>query len=242
MEELLETLPSDSLSEFFSEVPEVRKWRSSAAQQPGKAQTADTPEIIAKLYIASQPEQKNILSRFLQAEVAQILGMDASTVDLRKGLMDMGMDSLGAVNFRNRLKGLLGAEAGKRLPATLVFDCPTVEALTDFLLKKVISPPEARPGSTAKLSTKLYVSGADPIAIIGMSCRFPGGANDLESYWKLLTAGQCAIREVPEDRWVASKFYDPNPDAPGKTYVTSAVSLRRALPRNGRTFLWVLRG
>jgi acyl transferase domain-containing protein len=57
---------------------------------------------------------------------------------------------------------------------------------------------------------------AEPIAIIGASCRFPGGANDLESFWDLLVKGKDAIIEVPADRWSADEFYDANQDAPGK--------------------------
>ena len=57
---------------------------------------------------------------------------------------------------------------------------------------------------------------SEPIAIVGMACRFPGGANDAESYWRLLCEGVNAIRETPPDRWDANAFYDPDPAAPGK--------------------------
>src|SRR3989338_6987367 len=57
----------------------------------------------------------------------------------------------------------------------------------------------------------------EPIAIIGIGCRFPGGANDPESFWKLLTNGVDAVTEVPRDRWDADAFYDPDPTRPGKT-------------------------
>ncbi len=56
----------------------------------------------------------------------------------------------------------------------------------------------------------------EPVAVIGMGCRFPGGANDPESFWELLVNGVDAIREVPPERWDADEFYDPDPDAPGK--------------------------
>jgi acyl transferase domain-containing protein len=56
----------------------------------------------------------------------------------------------------------------------------------------------------------------EPIAIVGMSCRFPGGANDTESFWRILADGVNAIREIPNDRWSAEAFYDPDPRAPGK--------------------------
>jgi acyl transferase domain-containing protein/NADPH:quinone reductase-like Zn-dependent oxidoreductase/SAM-dependent methyltransferase/acyl carrier protein len=58
----------------------------------------------------------------------------------------------------------------------------------------------------------------EPIAIIGMGCRFPGHATSPEAYWNLLRDGTDAIREVPLDRWDIDAFYDPDPDCPGKMY------------------------
>ncbi|WP_437760870.1 SDR family NAD(P)-dependent oxidoreductase [Sorangium sp. So ce1389] len=56
----------------------------------------------------------------------------------------------------------------------------------------------------------------EPIAIVGMGCRFPGGADDPDAFWRLLEGGRDAVTEVPEDRWDIDAYYDPNPDAPGK--------------------------
>src|SRR3954454_12190276 len=58
----------------------------------------------------------------------------------------------------------------------------------------------------------------EPIAIVGIGCRFPGGANGPAQFWRLLTDGVDAISDVPEDRWHVRAFYDPDPTAPGKTY------------------------
>ena len=58
----------------------------------------------------------------------------------------------------------------------------------------------------------------EPIAIVGIGCRFPGAATDPEAYWKLLHDGVDAIREVPPDRWDIDAYYDPDPDRPGKMY------------------------
>ncbi len=58
----------------------------------------------------------------------------------------------------------------------------------------------------------------DPIAIVGIGCRFPGGVNDPHSFWQLLANGVDAIREIPEDRWSQRAFCDPEPGKPGKTY------------------------
>jgi acyl transferase domain-containing protein len=64
----------------------------------------------------------------------------------------------------------------------------------------------------------IHLLNAEPIAIIGMGCRFPGGAHDPESYWQLLRNGVDAITQVPPDRWDVEAFFDPDPDAPGKIY------------------------
>ncbi len=62
----------------------------------------------------------------------------------------------------------------------------------------------------------------EPIAIVGMSLRFPNGANDPEKFWQLLRAGVDCITEIPASRWNVEDYYDPNPDAPGKMYTRCA--------------------
>ena len=59
---------------------------------------------------------------------------------------------------------------------------------------------------------------AEPVAIIGMSCRFPGGADSPEAFWSLLSRGVDAVTEVPKERWDVERIFDPDPDAVGKTY------------------------
>ena len=58
----------------------------------------------------------------------------------------------------------------------------------------------------------------EPIAVVGMACRFPGGANNPDLYWQILKNGVDTISEIPADRWNIEDYYDPNPDAPGKMY------------------------
>ncbi|WP_286851096.1 polyketide synthase, partial [Hydrogenophaga sp. 70-12] len=59
---------------------------------------------------------------------------------------------------------------------------------------------------------------SEPIAIIGMGCRFPGQADTPEAFWSLLHSGRDAVTEVPPHRWDVERYYDPNPDAMGKSY------------------------
>lgn len=72
-----------------------------------------------------------------------------------------------------------------------------------------------------KLRSELAQSketGTEPIAIIGMECRFPGKGVDLNGFWELLKNGEDTITEVPTSRWNMKDFYDPNPETAGKTY------------------------
>lgn len=69
----------------------------------------------------------------------------------------------------------------------------------------------------------------DPIAIIGIGCRFPGGANSHKAFWRLLTRGKDAIVDVPAERWDSRRFYDPDPDKPGKVYVNQAGFLKEKI-------------
>ena len=58
----------------------------------------------------------------------------------------------------------------------------------------------------------------EPIAVVGMSCRFPGGGNSPDQYWEILKNGVDATSEIPADRWDRDAYYDPDPQASGKMY------------------------
>ncbi|NES64844.1 MAG: type I polyketide synthase, partial [Okeania sp. SIO2D1] len=79
-----------------------------------------------------------------------------------------------------------------------------------------LSPLQRATLALKKLETKLNKTLHEPIAIIGMSCRFPGGATDPEKFWHLLQRGIGVRSEIPRDRWDIEAYYDPDPDAPGK--------------------------
>ncbi|MEM9511321.1 MAG: beta-ketoacyl synthase N-terminal-like domain-containing protein, partial [Cyanobacteria bacterium P01_E01_bin.48] len=65
----------------------------------------------------------------------------------------------------------------------------------------------------------------EPIAIIGMSCRFPGEANDPQSFWQLLQNGKDTVGSIPGDRWNVDEYYDPDPNTPGKIYTREGAFL-----------------
>ncbi|MCA9712542.1 MAG: polyketide synthase, partial [Myxococcales bacterium] len=90
---------------------------------------------------------------------------------------------------------------------------PTVGALTRWLLDEVLVVTETR-ATLAKAPARAALD--EPIAIVGIGCRFPGGVRDPESFWRLLDEGVDGITEVPRSRWDIDAWYDPDPDAPGK--------------------------
>src|SRR5690554_1970801 len=90
---------------------------------------------------------------------------------------------------------------------------------SDFLKRVSQLSPQRLALLAAELQAKLENAERQksaPIAVIGMSCRFPGGADDPESYWEMLRSGVDAVTEVPASRWDIEAYYDPDPDAPGK--------------------------
>ena len=64
--------------------------------------------------------------------------------------------------------------------------------------------------------TRSSTVGVEPIAVVGVGCRLPGGANDADTFWKMLIEKRSGIVDVPSDRWNVDAFYDPNPDAIGR--------------------------
>ncbi|MFJ9214099.1 type I polyketide synthase [Streptomyces sp. NPDC102264] len=148
----------------------------------------------------------------VRTQTALVLGHSASdAVDVERTFRELAFDSVLGVELRNRL----GAVTGLRLPATLIFDHPTPARLAAYLLAG-LAPADI----TVSIPAGAPESSAEPIAIVAMSCRFPGGVRDPEGFWRLLAEGGDAITSFPEDRgWDLSALYHPDPDHPGTSYV-----------------------
>jgi len=180
-----------------------------------KSNLQSQSKFVQQLIAASSIERKALMTEFLQNEVKKSLALNPKTViDTKVGLASIGMDSLLAVEFKNKLLQTFGNLFNRALPATLIFNYPTIEVLTEYLLSDVLDLEEKH---TVQVSKKLHATN-ESIAIIGMSCKFPGGADNLDKYWQLLAAGKDAIIEVPHDRFNINDYYDPDPDAAGKMY------------------------
>jgi polyene macrolide polyketide synthase len=183
---------------------------SSLVRAPARRAQAGTGALAARLAAAPAGEREGIALELVRSHVATVLGHDSATaIDPTAAFKDLGFDSLSAVELRNRL----GAASGLRLPATLVFDYPSAEAVAGFLVEL------ASGQSAAPAAVKTAVRHEEPIAIVGMSCRYPGGVASPRDLWELVAAGGDGISLFPEDRgWNLERLYDPDPDHPGTSY------------------------
>ncbi|MEU2065274.1 type I polyketide synthase, partial [Streptomyces sp. NPDC013455] len=107
---------------------------------------------------------------------------------------------------------------GLRLPTTIAFDHPTATTLTHHLTTLLTGTTDAAAPS-APAAVALEPGRQEPIAIIGVGCRFPGGVRSPEDLWELVVSGGDAIGEFPADRgWDVETLYDPEPGQPGTSY------------------------
>ncbi|MYU16289.1 KR domain-containing protein, partial [Streptomyces sp. SID8361] len=193
----------------------VRGGTSRRTAESGAA--GDGSSLVERLVRLDAAERERTLLDLVRAQVAVVLGHDSpDAVEASRAFKDLGFDSLTAVEFRNRL----GAAAGLRLPATLVFDYPSPTALAGYLLEELLgSEAAAAVPARAEGPSGSVTDEDDPIAIIAMSCRFPGDVRTPEDLWELLAEGRDGIARLPEDRgWDLEAFYDPDPDRPGTSY------------------------
>ena len=176
--------------------------------------SADAPPWARRLAELPVADHRRAVLELVRGHVAAVLGHESgAAVSPNRAFMEIGFDSLAAVELRN----VLSVVTGLRLPATLTFDRPTPRALADHLLAMLVgaqAPAPARPAEPAE-------DGADgePIAVVAMSCRYPGGVDSPEALWRLLAAGADAITPFPTDRgWDIGGIYDPEPGRPGRSY------------------------
>ncbi|MFC7310261.1 SDR family NAD(P)-dependent oxidoreductase, partial [Streptomyces monticola] len=163
----------------------------------------------------SDGERDRALLDLVRQEVASVLGHSGiEAVGPDRAFKELGFDSLAAVELRNNLN----AVTGQKLPATLVFDHPSARAVA-ALIKEKLSGTVAARAPQQPVPAAAPGTADDPIAIVGIACRFPGGVRSAEELWQLVAEGRDAVTGFPAGRgWDADAIFDPEPGTPGKTY------------------------
>ncbi|MBI2570997.1 MAG: SDR family NAD(P)-dependent oxidoreductase [Candidatus Schekmanbacteria bacterium] len=162
------------------------------------------PQHPAALPDANRP---NELKSWLRQAVARVAGVAPTQIDDGEQLSRYGFSSLQLVGLVREMSGLLD----RPLSPTVLWEYPTIRALAHFLA----TPAETAAVAPAAACDSPRATG-EPVAIIGMACRFPA-SEDVAAFWRLLRQGIDATGEVPPERWDVDAYYSPNPEAPGRT-------------------------
>ena len=171
-------------------------------------EAAGDSELVEKLRSLQEGEQTKLLTVHVQNELQQILSLSQPPAP-ETPLAELGLDSLMAVELSTRLQ--LQLEPEITISPTIAFDYPSAIALTEHLLSLLKELPEVAQPTTITVTTE-----RDDVAIIGLSCRFPGAEN-AQQFWRNLRDGVDAIGQLPCDRWDVDKYYSRTP-TPGKMY------------------------
>ncbi|MGW1863892.1 SDR family NAD(P)-dependent oxidoreductase, partial [Streptomyces collinus] len=177
----------------------------------GGADPTGTASLGRRLAELPEEQRRDHLLNLVRGQVAAVLGHSgADAIEAERAFNDLGFDSLAAVELRNSLN----TDTGLRLSATLVFDYPTPLALAAHLEDRLL---HGRSKRTTAVPAARGMSD-EPVAIVGMACRYPGGVSSPEDLWRLVAEGRDAIAEFPGDRgWDIAELYDPEPGTSGRT-------------------------
>ncbi|MFF2327305.1 MULTISPECIES: SDR family NAD(P)-dependent oxidoreductase [unclassified Streptomyces] len=156
-------------------------------------------------------QQDAVLLDLVRSQAALVLGHAGSgTLGADKAFRQAGFDSLTAVEMRNRLNTVTGS----RLSGSVLYDYPTPTLLAGFLRAELLGA-----DAVATTTTRAPLAPDEPIAIVGMACRYPGGVTSPEDLWRIVAEGADVIGEFPANRgWDLGRLYDPDPDSRGTSY------------------------
>ncbi|RDG38101.1 type I polyketide synthase, partial [Streptomyces corynorhini] len=197
---------------LYAELPELEGLRARRPAAPAAAD-GDENDLMATVAALGEADRRRALLDLVRGHIAYVLNHPSpDDVEPARAFRELGFDSLTAVELRNTL----GEATGMPLSATLVYDYPTPAALADHLAEQLAPAGPASSGGSVAVTRR--DTAEDPVVIVGMACRFPGGADTPEGFWRLLADGTDTMGPFPEDRdWDLAGLYDPEPGAPGRT-------------------------
>ncbi|WP_116438920.1 type I polyketide synthase, partial [Pseudofrankia asymbiotica] len=195
----------------------------AASAAPGLVAAEPAPAAAADALVAEGRPPAAAAGALVAGRLAEVLGhVGGDRLDLNASFRDLGLDSLMSVELRDALS----AATGLRLPSGLLFDHPTPARLTAYL-RTVLAAPRGADESALGAADPSQAS-REPIAIIGMACRYPGGVESPEQLWELVSAGHDAISGFPTDRGWDADLAGPGPAGDGRGAVRSGGFLREA--------------
>ncbi|MEU1807091.1 SDR family NAD(P)-dependent oxidoreductase, partial [Streptomyces sp. NPDC019937] len=204
----------------------------AARRRRTAGQGTDVNGLARRLSGLSEAERDRVLLHVVQSEVAAVLGhASAGAVDPGRAFKDLGFDSLTAVDLRNRLN----SATALTLPATLVFDHPSPTALAAYLRERLLGETPADRDIEPRPSG--VMADDEPIAIVGMGCRYPGGVTSPEGLWELVDSAGDGITGFPTDRgWDVDSLFDPDGARAGTSYVREGGFLHDAAEFDAELF------
>ncbi|MFE0705397.1 type I polyketide synthase, partial [Streptomyces sp. NPDC058872] len=210
---------------LISDLADVRDLRAAAGPAvSGGAQRDEESSLAGRLATLTAPQRAELVLELVRTQAALVLGhAGPQSVTPYRAFKELGFDSLGAVQLRNRLN----AATGLRLTTSVIFDYPTAGELARHVLGEFpgLGGDTAAAGQVATPGAP--VADDDPIAIVAMSCRLPGGIRTPEELWELLAAGDDAVAPFPADRgWDLEALYDADPERSGTSYVREGAFLQ----------------
>ncbi|MFF4583861.1 beta-ketoacyl synthase N-terminal-like domain-containing protein, partial [Streptomyces sp. NPDC001373] len=212
----------------------TRHWiGEDTADADTRPAAADETLFSRELRGLSEHEQLDHVLELVRVHAAAVLGHPSrESITAERTFKEQGFESINGVELRNRLR----AATGLRLPTTLIYDSPTPLAVARLI--RDAAAEDADPAGVVEPAAAPAVrreprhggqEAEDPIAIVGMACRFPGGVVSPEGLWDLVSSGVDAVSGFPEDRgWDVESLFDPEPGVAGRSYVREGGFLHEA--------------
>ncbi|MYS26107.1 hypothetical protein GTW38_03970, partial [Streptomyces sp. SID7804] len=168
--------------------------------------------LAARLRQLPAAERTAVMGDLVRTHAAAVLGHPGpEAVAPDRTFRDLGFDSLTAIELPNRL----ALATGLRMPATTVYDFPTAQALAEHLVAEILGEQDTESGADRVSAVGLS---DDPVVIVGMACRLPGGVRSPEDLWRMLSEGRDGIEAFPEDRgWDLATLETGGADGRGRS-------------------------